>query len=267
MIRVNCMRQVVGALCASLAISGAQQPLWAEPPPSPLPRGGENPALDRFGPAVVYYVGFEGHALAEIASGSPVPIGNDKWNAAVQTNTPPYEKGVYGQGILSRDYQLTYNATGPVMRASGTLALWLKARSLAHGYSYFWPAMLDAHASGYRVQFGRMGSRGNGETLYTYLGHGKNGTSATMGSMQSWKTEVWHLFVITWDRHGTAFSVDGAAPARAFLRTPIGGEAAGGFRLYLLSPSDDTFIYDELLVLNLPLTAEEIKWMYAQGKP
>ena len=129
---------------------------------SPLPRGNDNPALTRFGRSVVFYVGFDGHALAEITSGSPVPQGNAPWAAVKQPRTL-FEKGVYGQGLVSQDYRLVYECTGSVLRASGSLALWLKADKLNHVGTYFWPVMLHAKQGGYSVMFGRMGDPRNKE--------------------------------------------------------------------------------------------------------
>ncbi len=235
-------------------------------PVDPLPRGSENPALNRFGSAVVFYVGFDGHALAEITSGRPEPNGNATWTAATKSNAVPFEAGVHGQALRSREYALNYNVTGAVLRATGSLAIWLKPLSLAHAHSYFWPGILDGRSGGYRIQFGRMGSAGNREALYAHLSHRRDRTTAAMGSMRSWKTNEWHLMVITWDRHGVAFSVDGASPARSTIQLPIAGDQAAGFHLNLLCPSDDTFLYDEVIVFNLPLTPAEIRWLHEQGQ-
>ena len=254
------LRVVYGFALLLLTLAAA-----AASSPSPLPRGGDNPALQRFGRSVVFYVGFDGHALAEITSGDPVPRGNTNWNAAVTRGTVAFEPGVCGQGMVAHDYELDYACTGAVLRASGTVAMWLKPGVLHHTGTYCWPARLHADHSDYNVMFGRMGDPLNREALYAYISHGKAGVSSVLGSMADWKPGAWHLLVMTWDRSGLEFSVDGAPPVRSALKDPIEEGDAGGFHLTLLSPNEDTFTYDELLVLNLPLGAADIRWLFEQG--
>lgn len=242
----------------------AFSPALAADSPSPLPRGGDNPALERFARQMALYVGFDGHALAEITTGDPRPAGNTNWTGALKRSEPVYESGISGRSLVSRDYQLNYLCTGAVLRASGTVALWMKPAALHHAGTYCWPVMLHASA-GYSVMFGRMGDPANREALYAHLAHGKTGVSAIAGSMARWTPGTWHLFVVTWDRNAVEFSVDGALPARTVLKAPIPSDQAAGFRLFLLSPGDDTFAYDELLVLNVPLNKDEIRWLYEQG--
>jgi hypothetical protein len=59
--------------------------------------------------------------------------------------------------------------------------------------------------------------------------------------------------------------VDGAQPARASLKNAIAGDQAGGFRLIALGRGEDTFIYDELMLLNVPLNKDEIRWLWECG--
>ena len=232
--------------------------------PSPLATNSANPALERFGRSVIFYVSFDGHANAEITAGDPAPQGNTNWTAAAKPGAVPYVPGVYGQGVRSRDNQLTFTCTGAVLRSAGSLALWLTPESLAHAGTYFWPVMLHA-GGGYSVMAGRMGDPRNGETLYAYLSNGNGGVSACAGSMGEWKTNSWHLLVATWDRNGLDFSVDGAATVHSSLKSPIAFDGAAGLRAILLCPSDDTFVYDEFLVLDVPLSKPEIQWLYEQG--
>jgi hypothetical protein len=176
-----------------------------------------------------------------------------------------FEPGVSGQALLARDYQLSYLCTGAVLQSSGSIALWLKPVALNHRGTYCWPVMLHAVSGGYGVMLGRMGDTRNREALYAHLGHGDAANSAISGSMAAWQTEVWHLLVVTWDRNSVAFSVDGAAPVQTALKSSIQSADAAGFRLFLLSPGEDTFAYDELLLLNMPLSKDEIQWLYVQG--
>lgn len=233
---------------------------------SPLPRGRDNPALERFGRSIVLYVSFDGHALAEFTRDNPKPQGNAQWTAALRSEALGFEPGVFGQGLVSSNinYQVSYLSTSAVLRASGSIALWLKPVVLQHVGDYYWPVILDA-AVGYRVMFGRMGVPANREALYAHLAHGGNSVSAIGGSMASWKPGEWHLFVVTWDRNAVELSLDGARPVRASLRNAITSDQAGGFRLYTFGPSEDTFIYDELMVLDVPLNKDEIRWLWESG--
>jgi hypothetical protein len=216
----------------------------------------------------VLYFSFDGHALAEITAGNPAPQGNARWAEALRSKALVFEPGVFGQGLVSSnvDFQVSYPCTSAVLRASGSIALWLKPVVLKHVGAYYWPVILDAAAGGYRVMFGRMGDPVNREALYAHLSHVGNAVSAVTGSMVPWKPGEWHLFVVTWDRNAVEFSVDGAQPARASLRNAIAGDQAGGFRLFTLGPSEDTFIYDELMLLNMPLNQDEIRWLWESRK-
>ena len=83
--------------------------------------------------------------------------------------------------------------------------------------------------------------------------------------MSDWKLGEWHLLVQTWDRNGLSFSVDGGPPGRMSFPTPLGAEQPGEFRVRLYGANEDTFVYDEFLLLDVPLTPDEIRWMYDQG--
>lgn len=251
------------AVLTSLLLLGASR---AAPVPEPLPRGSENPALNRFGASVVFYAGFDGHALAEITTGSPVPRGNAAWSAAEQRKAVAFEPGVHGQALLSSDFTLDYAVTGSVLRTTGSMAIWIKPRTLKHAHTYFLPAVLHAQAGEYQVLFGRMGVAANRELLYAHLAHAKDRTTATLGSMKDWRLEAWHLLVAVWNRQGVGLSMDGAPPTWTTVQVPVAGDEAAGFRISLLGVGEDTFVYDEMLLLNVALTPEEIAWLHRQAK-
>jgi len=76
----------------------------------------------------------------------------------------------------------------------------------------------------------------------------------------------WHLIVVNWDRTGIEISLDGNAPVRATLKKPIESDSASGFRVSLSGAGEDTFVYDELMVLDIPLKENEIRQLYDEGK-
>jgi hypothetical protein len=215
----------------------------------------------------VFYVSFDGHANAEITPADPRPQGNPAWVELV-TNVPPtelYPPGVFGRGMRSGAQQLSYLCTNAVLGSTGAMALWLKPVTLNHKATYCWPAQIHAIGSGYTVMFGRMGHPANREILYAYLGAGKSGVSAVnYTGMANWQPGRWHVWVVNWDRHGVEFSADGATPIRSSLKAPL-GTGAGGFRASLLSPNEDTFVYDEFMLFDVPLTPDEIAWLYREG--
>ena len=227
---------------------------------SRLAAGADNPALERFGRAIVLYVSFDGHAQAEINGGSPTPQVSGPALAATD-----YTPGRLGQGLRAGEGTLSYLCKDLALGAAGSLALWVQPETLAHRGTYWWPVRLQATEGGYGVMFGRMGDPRNKEQLYAYLQQGKAGVSAVAGSMAGWKPGEWHLLVATWTRDSVEFSVDGNAPVRASLRTPLTAARRSGFRATLFSPNEDRFVLDEFLVLDVPLTREEIAWLYAQG--
>jgi hypothetical protein len=236
----------------------------AQANPSPVDRSKDNPALARFGRAVILYASFDGHENAEITLDDPRPAGNAAWQAAVKSRQDLFAPGVFGQGLRSGKHQLVFTSPKAGLRSSGSVVLWLKPERLAHRGTYCWPVILDALEGRYRVMFGRMGDPLNKEALYAYLSSGPAGVSVVQQSMADWKPGGWHLFVVTWDRSGVEFSVDAAPPSRASLKTPL-PPGAGGLRAYLPGENEDVFVYDEFLVLDVPLSHAEIRRLFDEG--
>jgi len=243
----------------------ASNPAGAVDNPSPLAGSEDNPAIARFGRSIVLYVSLDGHELAEITGGDPKPTGNAQWAVAAKDATRLYSPAVYGQGLRSGTHQLVFTSPKATLGTTGSMVLWLKPEELHHRGTYCWPAILDVLEGRYRVMFGRMGSPANREILYACLSHAKDSVTVTQQSMSDWKPGQWHLFAVTWDSNGVGFSVDGSQPSRASLKVPIRLDAAGGVRVFLLCENEDVFVYDEFIVLDIPLSNEDIRWLYAQG--
>ncbi len=229
--------------------------------PSPFYASESNPALSRLGRSIIFYASFDGHEKAEIAPGSPAPQGDAKWAEASKTPSNMYSAGVFGKGLRTDGYAIYYAYSKPALGSSGSIALWMKAEVLKHAGTYYWPVNLQAAEGKYGVMFGRMGDPRNKEVLYAHMA----GSSAISGSMANWKPGEWHLFVVNWDSGGVEISLDGHAPVRASLKAPL-QSAAGGFTVRLSGASDDTFVLDELLVLDVPLKGEDIRRLYEDGR-
>lgn len=229
--------------------------------PSPLRHGGDNPALARFGNAVVFYLSFDGHELAEITGGSPEPQ-RDRWAEFLKAQPDPYVSGVFGQSLLSGPYTLSYLSPARTrLGACGAAALWLRGQTLHHRGEYYWPIRLHV-AGSHSLMFGRMGDPRNDEKLYAYLQHGAHHATAVMGSMADWQSDAWHLVVVNWDRTGVELSLDGQPPVRSALREPLPAADPAEFRVTVNSPTDETIAMDELLILSVPLSPDDIAWLH-----
>ena len=256
------MRSALPLPVASLLLGWLTLPFGfalSQESPSPLPTTDSNPALQRFGNAIVLYLSFDGHEFAEILPGPPAPQ-RDKWEDFLQKVDGKQSEGVLGQGLQTGVYSLNYTSDRSfVLGQTGSVVFWSEGLSLNHRGEYWWPIRL--FTPDYMVMAGRMGDPRNREKLYAYMQRGKSGVSTMAGSMEEWKEE-WHLWVINWDRNGIELSMDGREPARSPLRDPLPEKAGGGFRLTFNSATDDMIAVDELMVLNMPLKIEEIKWLY-----
>jgi hypothetical protein len=245
-------------LCLLLAASRAG---IAGDSPSPLGRGDTNPALTRFGNAIVFYLSFDRHELAEITAGPPEPQ-RDRWAEFLKARPDPYVSGVFGDSLFSGGYTLSYLSPAKArLGASGAVALWLRGHSLQHRGEYYWPIRLHV-ARSHNLMFGRMGDPRNKEQLYAYLAHGSHHATAVMGSMADWQPAAWHLVVVNWDRAGVELSLDGQPPVRSALREPLPAAEPAEFRVTVNSPTDEAIALDELLILNVPLTRDEIAWLH-----
>jgi len=231
---------------------------------SPVDCSKDNPALARFGESVILYASFDGHANAEITRDDPQPTGNAAWKAAVKSRQDLFAPGVFGQGLRSGKHQLVFTSSKAGLGSTGSVVLWLKPERLQHRGTYCWPVILDALEGRYRVMFGRMGDPLNKEVLYAYLASGSVGTSVVQQSMSDWRPGKWHLLVVTWDRSGVEFSVDAAQPSRTSLNTPL-PPGTGGLRAYLPGENEDVFVYDEFLVLDIPISHAETRRVYDEG--
>ena len=222
----------------------------------------------RFGNAIVFYLSFDRHELAEITAGSPEPQ-RDRWAEFLKTRPEPYRPGVFGDSLTSGGYTLSYRVSPNVAAPQAedwhglavAVASWLRGQSLHHRGEYYWPIRLHVGGS-HSLMFGRMGDPRNKEQLYAYLEHGSHHASAVMGSMADWQPEDWHLVVVNWDRAGVELSLDGRPPVRSALREPLPAAEPGEFRVTVNSPTDDVIALDELLILNVPLAQDEIAWLH-----
>src|SRR5690349_16350328 len=96
-----CARALLVAWCAGAPLAPATgappdgSPASASPPPSPAPGAGagdENPALQKFGAAIAFYLSFDRGTAADMAGGKPAPIETE--------GKPDLHPGLWGKSLL-----------------------------------------------------------------------------------------------------------------------------------------------------------------------
>lgn len=224
----------------------------------------DNPALERFGRAIVLYASFDGRFDADLSPAAGAPI------SAPKADLNPFASGVFGQALASGDFDLSYDLGDTRLSRSGAAAIWVAKTSKRDDPGYFWPVRL--FGSDRLLMIGRMGDPRNKETLY---GHGQiagaKGDSATLGSALDWKEGEWHLLVLNFRSDSIEFSVDGQPPRQANLPKPTGVNAetkssAERVTISTKRADGDQFLLDELILFKAPLLPEEIAWLYENGK-
>jgi hypothetical protein len=235
--------------------------------PSPLTERAGNPALERFGNAITFYLSFDGILRAELANGKPDP---SPLNAEVK-----FFPGLYGQAVMlmgDGSQSIHYAALDNVdLSKPGALALWTSPREWVRGdeEDYLWPA--NVMASGAQLLLGRQGRllnpRRRDDMLYLWakVGETRNVTIHG-GSSLDWKNGEWHLWVANWRSNSIEFSMDGGPLQRQDLPAWIDPAASRAGHLFIAHQTPRfRYLLDELIAFNRPLDAEEIKWLYEQG--
>lgn len=245
------MKRTLTALTMSLALAG-------------VAFAADNPAIEHFAKSIAFYASFDGKADADMSPGSGAPI------TPLKADLKPWAPGLFGQALKSGDFDLSYNLGEAGISRSGAAAIWVAKTSKRDDAGYFWPLRL--FGSDRMLMIGRMGDPRNKESLYGY-GEiaGAKGDSATMGSALDWKNGEWHLLVLNMRSDTIEFSVDGLPPRQANLIKPTGvnAETKPGAERVTISTKradGDQFLMDEFILFNAPLSAEEVNWLYENGK-
>lgn len=232
----------------------------------------ENPALKHFDRSITFYASFDGTLRADLAKGKPDPTNVE--------GAPQFLPGLYGQAMLLNDLpkpgryiQIVYPILDNIdVTKPGSLAVWCSPKNWVRNdqEDYFWPVNIMAN-NGVQLMFGRQGQLLNPtrrtDMLYLWARFGEaKGVSVIGGDSLRWKNDEWHLWVMNWRSSSVEFSMDGGALQRQDMPARIspGGDRAGNL---LVGPSAPTcrYLLDELLVLDRPLSEDEIKWMYVEG--
>lgn len=246
--------------CAALTCATAHAaPPASTPAAAPTStRAATNPALEKFGAAVTFYVSFDNGAAADLSNGEATP--RDKKLIA---ETKP---GLWGQAFLSGETVIAYDtAKNMDLSKPGALALWISPyewkREAGKGAGYiFFVKILD---QGRQVMLARMGNSLNKEAVYAYGQAAEKGQSISGGNSLQWKNGEWHLLTLNWSNAALEFSLDGGALHRQEIAGFETVEGKPG-QMFVGSKSGENarFLVDELMILNRPLGADEIKELW-----
>ena len=232
----------------------------ADVPAAPLPA--TNPALEKFGAAVTFYVSFDQGAAADLSNGNGAPR-----DSKMEIELKP---GLWGQAFLSGQKSIAYNAAQNVdLSKPGAVAVWISSfewkRDPAKTAYIFFLNILD---HGRQLMLARMGDPRNREAIYAHGKTGKTGKSVRAGNSRNWKDGEWHLLVANWRGTDFEISLDGGALHRQDMPAFENADGKTG-QMFVGSKGDPNqrYLVDELLVLDRPLSQDEIQWMWKQTKP
>jgi hypothetical protein len=208
--------------------------------------------------AITFHLGYDNPSptIGDRAGGTGQP---DQANQVAQVG-----QGLFGQAELATSPQLTYRKGGNIdLSRPGSLAFWLKPDQWG---DVELPLILFDGSRKLMVwnQSGRLFGR-----IEDWSGANNPAVDVDQGSAATWKTvKDWHLFVVNWGTNSISLSVDGATPALStvswlpsFGYTDAGmiysGSSGGGWP----DNGRQSFLMDELIVLNRPMTTAEIRWL------
>jgi hypothetical protein len=109
----------------------------------------------------------------------------------------------------------------------------------------------------------RMGNSVNREKIYAYAKADGKSIVLAAGNSLGWKNDQWHLLVVSWRPDSIDFSIDGnPVKNQHFASWATASGKPGTLRITQASPAQP-WLTDEVIVLNRPLTQEEIEEMWS----
>jgi RHS repeat-associated protein len=210
------------------------------------------------GTHVTFYQSFDGGTTVDIAaSGVRTPTTNE---------TLIKSPGLFGEGIDGStnpwiEYHTDWytNPASMVLSKPGSVSLWMKLRSDYSPATFF----IGLDSNSYLI------AGDDGAGLWVRMSGGPVGStnaSAYMARPPTWVSgEAWHLIVINWSPAGVELVVNGVSTGVAsapWMATPHNGATVNNWIVAGGSGSGNT--RDELLILDRPLSRDDILWYYAQ---
>jgi len=225
-----------------------------------------NPALEQFNPAITFYASFDGHGEADLSVGDGTPYGN--------AQNLQFAKGIYGQALAARNNTLIYHAKDNIdLSKSGSLLMWI---SPADDWT-------DADAP---IQLGFASIHNQGETLMLARQGGKVNRQALMAifapevmnlqtraltknsNTTSWAKGEWHLLAMNWSKGSVELSVDGNSFIKKISASPPtpNEDTRADLAIAGNSTEKSPYLMDELMILNRPLTNDEVNLLFTASK-
>jgi hypothetical protein len=228
---------------------------------------GANPALQQFNQAITFYASFNGHATADLSNGKGTPTGNSQ--------NLEWKPGVWGQALQGRNVNLIYDAKDNIdLLHSGSLILWIApAGEWTDADDPIQLSFAVIHDQGKALSLARQGGKNNDQALMAIYGP-NTGDAATRaliknGGTSQWKSGEWHLLAVNWSKGYVELSVDGNRFTKGISPTPdapLTDDKNEYIALAGRSTEKSPYIVDELMILNRPLTNDEVKVLF-QSKP
>ena len=220
-----------------------------------------NPTLDKFSAEITFYASYDETVDADLTNGSGKGTPRDAKNAI------EYKPGKWGQAFLSGLQSVSYPAAQNVdLSKPGSMAVWINPfewqRNAEQIPGLYFVNVLD---QGRQIMLSRMGDRRNREAVFAYGKVGNKGLSAKNGNSTNWQNGEWHLLVVNWRSAEFEFSLDGRPVRRQEMPEfeKVVGKP-GQIIVGAIGRKDQQFLVDELMILNRPLAAEEIQWLWEQ---
>lgn len=218
-----------------------------------------NPAIRRFADAITFLASFDDDLPnAELAAGKGKP--------RAVSGTPQFAPGRFGRALAGGT--VTYHAEGNIdLTRPGSALFWISPRVWKYTDDEPYLFALRVGTQHGLVMVARQGRMRKPRRKATYYVYAKTGptppTSIHIGQAAAWKPGVWHLLVLNWRPGSVELSIDGSRPARK--QTPD-WPAAGWFMVGFGKPNPKaTILIDDLMVLDRPLSPDEIKDVYDES--
>jgi len=221
------------------------------------------------GNSVTFYQSFENGTTVDIAGSATTPVRN----ATAIVEAP----GLFGKGMDgSTTADIFYvDGTGRSVNFAnpGSVSYWFKNESTVGGEPLSFVAIdSDAHV--------KLVVSGGADYLAAYIeyadaNNGGTGTSATLfgyPGMSGLAVGQWHLVVVNWTFDQIGVSVDGGPPTVSAVNWLAGNHVYGPNVDELIGVAGTMSVPgqfypgagDEVIVMNRPMTNEEIQWYWAQ---
>lgn len=229
-------------------------------------RPATNPALERFNRNITFHLGFEYGTTATLAKGRAEPTKTDD-------GEPRFHPGLFGKAMMlvgKGTSTLWYSTLDNVdLTRPGAVVAWTSPHDWVRSDTedYFFPVTIMSH--GVKLMLGRQGRLKTDRTDLVYAWAKLGDTKEILiqgGDSLGWQNGEWYLWVMNWRANAVEFSLDGAPLRRQDTPVRFPTEGDGGGQLIVGAQSATCrYLLDEVMILDRPLTDEEVKWICEQG--